>query len=122
MHGVAVALPSQEWPAGQAEHSRLTDAVGATVSCCVDEHVATGAHSLPLLWGENVCPAVHGVHVRSDVAEAGSASNSSGGRGTGSEPSAVRHAGPYVLFWTGCVSGKKAQLEKQRPPYRKLPS
>ena len=61
-------------------------------------------------------------HVRSDVAEAGSASNSSGGRGTGSEPSAVRHAGPYVLFWTGCVSGKKAQLEKQRPPYRKLPS
>ena len=69
MHGVAVALPSQEWPAGQAEHSRLTDAVGATVSCCVDEHVATGAHSLPLLWGENVCPAVHGVHVRSDVAD-----------------------------------------------------
>ena len=64
-----MALPSQEWPAGQAEHSRLTDAVGATVSCCVAPQATTGLHTAALRSAENVVPAAHGVHVRSCVDE-----------------------------------------------------
>ena len=57
-----MALPSQEWPAGQAEHSRLTDAVGVTVSCCVGRHERTTAHGLLSSALENVTPTMQGEH------------------------------------------------------------
>ena len=48
--GVVAALPSQEWPAGHAAHTRFDDWLGARVSYSVDaSHASTSWHTRSLV-------------------------------------------------------------------------
>ena len=49
-HGVVVALPSHEWPAGHAAHTRFDDCVGAAVSYSLEAlHSSTLWHTRSLV-------------------------------------------------------------------------
>ena len=64
LHFVRDGPPLQAWPAGQASHTRLADALGGVASNSLEAHALTVVQAAPLSTSEYAEPTAHGAQAQ----------------------------------------------------------